>query len=238
MSYYEDYFDEPSEFEQQIDEFKRSLADAVKTKIKSKIEALEKENEELREFRDTKEKYERIMRDKIREYDVAIAQAKRDAQMVNLKKLFGENLQSAYRPDMRHIQHKKCDRCDENRKIHYKTPTGREAEENCLCSRTLLQYFPKEVKLFSFYANSKPIKDVHPHLYYEPVSKDSDYDRYDLCGEIYDYDEKEFEKVNRYRVVFFDEAKCKEYCDWFNEIAREKDKEYREKWNLELEDES
>ena len=42
MSYYdyEDYYGEPSEFEQQIDEFKNSLFNAVKQEHKDKMEQL------------------------------------------------------------------------------------------------------------------------------------------------------------------------------------------------------
>ena len=44
-----DYFEEYSEFDAQIEEFKESLRNQVKEEIKSKIDRLEKRNKELEE---------------------------------------------------------------------------------------------------------------------------------------------------------------------------------------------
>lgn len=235
LHYYDDYFfDEPSELEQQIIEFKSALAESVKDEIKAKIEALEKENAELREFRDMKEQYEASMRKKMLEYDTAIERAKTECLRASLKKIFGENLETAYRVDSEYEKFRKCSRCDDSRRIKYKTPLGRDALEDCVCNRSMAVWSPIEVKLFSFTASSRPIyENPHTSLYYERKEENRDFDRYDMCGEV--YDGRPFDKVNAYRAVFFDLEKCQEYCDWLNRAEREEKRVYADEWGLEFE---
>lgn len=237
MNLYEDFYDEPSEFELQIADFKSALADAVRADIKEKIERLEKENEELREYRNLKEEHERILRNKVAEYDRAILQAKSDTRRASLKTIFGENLITAYRAHCERMKFKKCDRCDDKRQIAYKTPLGHDAYEDCACKQVFWGYTPKEVRLVSFYASADSIANHrHTNLYYERTQQDRDYDRYDLCGEV--YNGEDFEKANSYRAVFFDLEKCTEYCEWLNQRANKEIRDYAEEWGLILEQES
>lgn len=234
LNYYGDFFDEPSEFEQQVMEFKSALAESVKDEIKSKIADLEKENAELREFRDTKAQYEAAMRKKMAEYDTAIERAKAECLRSSLKKIFGENLETAYRARSEYKKFRKCNRCDENRRIKYKTPLGRDMYEDCVCNKSMALWSPVEVKLFSFTASSRSLhEDPHPSLYYERVEVDRDFDRYDMAGEV--YDGRPFEKANSYRAVFFDLEKCQEYCEWLNRADREAKRAYADEWGLEFE---
>lgn len=69
MSYYDyDFYEEPSEFDIQIEEFKSSLASSVRKEFLEEMDALKKENASLREFRDNKDKYERELREAKAEY--------------------------------------------------------------------------------------------------------------------------------------------------------------------------
>ena len=61
MSWHEDdFYNEPSEFDMQVEEFKESLAKAVKSEFLEEMERLKKENRNLREI---KENFEQIKRD-------------------------------------------------------------------------------------------------------------------------------------------------------------------------------
>lgn len=236
MKYYdEDFYDVPTEFEQQIMEFKSGIAESVKRDFLAKMEALEKENAELREFRDQKDEMERILKNKISEYNRAIRDAESKAKRENLKKYFGENLDTGYRPASVAKKYKKCGRCDDNRSIRYKTPLGKDNSEKCVCAQIAYLWCPKEVKLFSFYASCETPERRKPHLYYELVDPGSDSDRYDMAGDI--YDGKPFDEVSKYRVVFLDETECKEYCEWLNNREEENNKKFMETWGLELDGE-
>ena len=72
---YYDYWEEPNEFDQQIEEFKDALRSSVKDEIKEKIESLEKELAEVKVFRDEKDKF-------IREYENKINKIKNEADVV------------------------------------------------------------------------------------------------------------------------------------------------------------
>lgn len=236
MSMYDDFFEEPSEFEIQIEEFKQALVKEVKAEYKERMAKLEKENAELREFRDAKAEYEHKLNMMELERDAAIKRAQGEAERKSLKKIFGENLTSGYRVSYKNIKYKKCDRCDEGRRIRYKNPLGQDRVDTCVCDQTTVVYIPKEVKLVSFYANKDREQDNrYANLYYERVGEERDYDRYDLAGDV--YKGEEFEAVNWYRAVFFDFEKCKEYCEWLKVREEEQSKVYMKQWGLSIEQE-
>ena len=213
MSYYdEDFYMELSEFEEQIEEMKASLASSVQKKFLDEMDALRKENELLREFRDHKEAYERELRQVKAEYNVKMRDAQREADRKRLKDLLSLFSVIGYRPKPEYKQGPKCDKCDDNRKIHFISPSGREMTESCPCAVTTPVYSPKKVPLVSFYAG-KELNDV----YFERVDENIDYDRYDYIAYLYDKGQRPFEKINQYRVVFLDVEECQKYCDWLNE---------------------
>ena len=60
MSYYYDdeFYTEPSEFDEEIESFKEALSKSIQKKFLDEMEELREENISLREFRDNKERYE------------------------------------------------------------------------------------------------------------------------------------------------------------------------------------
>ena len=48
---YDDFYNEPSEFEEQIEEFKQSLMDSVKEEFTDEMELLRKENKRLQDIK-------------------------------------------------------------------------------------------------------------------------------------------------------------------------------------------
>ena len=134
MSYYDcDFYEEPSEFDMQVEEFKSSLASSVRKEFLDEMATLKKENEELREFRVNKKKYERDLRT----FSVI-----------------------GYRASPEYKQGSKCDRCDDYRRFHFVSPMGRNMTEECSCAKKICTYSPKEVKLLRFYAG-KEIVDTY-----------------------------------------------------------------------------
>ena len=67
--YYDDFYNEPSEFEQQIYEFKQALVKAVKEEYQEELETLRKENAELADFKSKKDELERAHREALREFE-------------------------------------------------------------------------------------------------------------------------------------------------------------------------
>lgn len=225
---YDDYFGEPSEFEMQIEEFKDSLRDAVKDEIKKKIESLEKELAELKEFRDERNKFVREYESKIQEMQREVSNTKRAAKeseekwkKARLYQLLGDYLIVGYKVGYQWEYGKKCDKCDENRKIHFVSPQGKEYEEDCKCAVRYYKYFPQEATLSKIYVRKKNFRwddkgetDFYNRYYTVKRKDDDDYDRYESANDVYEHGNIDFEKVNTYRAVFLNEEDCQKYCDW------------------------
>ena len=87
---FEDYY-EPSEFEQQVEEFKDSLRRSFKQETQELIERLRKENEELREFIEVFDK-DFKMGDLVPEY--------KGMELIDARKLIVEKLKEKYPDDV------------------------------------------------------------------------------------------------------------------------------------------
>lgn len=222
----EDFFGEPSEFEQQVEEFKASLRKSVKEEFLQRMEALEKENADLREFRDQRD---RVMR----ECDQKVANAKREAReaeekwkKARLHQLLGDFLTDGWRVDFTYEKGPKCDQCDENRFLHFKTPRGRDLTEECDCAKTFLVCHPKKVVLSKLYVKKKIFGSGCDYNWwgrYYTVENSETEDRYTIMDDVYESGFCDFEKVNnQYRAVFLSEEDCQRYCDWLNEQEAKK----------------
>lgn len=210
MYYDEDFYAEPSEFENQVEGLKIALASSVKQKFLDEMDALRKENEALREFRDEKDAYYRELKQAKERYEIKMRDAERVASRKRLKDLLSAFSVTGYRVHIEYVYGPKCDKCDDDRKIHYVSPAGRKMVEDCLCASKAPSYSPREVPLTSFNASDKLSS-----VYFERTVK-GDYDRYDKCAELYDEKKPPFSEINRYRVVFLKEDDCMRYCDWLN----------------------
>lgn len=214
----ENFYREPSEFEEEIEKLKAALASSVQQKFLDEMDALRRENELLRDFRDEKEAYDRELAQAKAQYEAKRREAEMQANRKKLKDLLALFSVTGYRVWTNYVQGPKCDKCDKDRKIHYVSPAGRKMTEDCTCAVQTPIYSPKEVSLVSFYASDKLSS-----MYFERESEDRDYDRYDMCAELYDrHEDITFEKINKYRVVFLKMEDCQRYCDWLNEVEARK----------------
>jgi hypothetical protein len=225
---YDDYFNEPNEFEIQVEEFKDSLRNAVKDEIKDRIAFLEKELEDTKEFRDEKYKFIQEYENKIREMRDEVKAIKRAAKeseekwkKARLHQLLGDYLVVGWKVGYKWEHGEKCDKCDENRRIHFVSPQGKEYEEDCKCAVRYYRYFPQEATLSKIYVRKKNFRlddkgetDFYNRYYTVERRDDDDYDRYESASDVYEHDDIDFEKVNGYRAVFLNEEDCQKYCDW------------------------
>lgn len=203
MSYYDfEFYGVLSEFDMQVEEFKSSLASSVRKEFLDEMATLKKENEELREFRDNKKKYEQELREAKAEYQRKIEEAERNANSKKAKDLLRTFSVIGYRANPEYKQ----------------GPRGRNMTEKCSCAKETCIYSPKEVKLLRFHAG-KEIFDT----YFEQVGVDEVYDSYSLCAQIYDKTKKPFVDINWVYTVFLQEDDCQKYCDWLNKKKALKD---------------
>jgi len=227
MSYYdEEYYGEPSEFEQQIDEFKASLYNCVKKEHKDKIEKLEKENQELQGVKKNWKSVESEYKSKIRELENEKTKLEQNAKRMRLEELFeGEFNIILYRPTYIYVYSKKCDLCDDERKIKFLSPLGKEMKEDCECLKSHTKYEVKPYYCTEFRINRRREKGEMPLLMWYKKYNDysSDYDGYsydsnDLVKKIYSPD-MDFETISKkytYTLYFKNKDDCQKYCDWLN----------------------
>lgn len=196
MSYYDfDFYEVLSEFDMQAKKFKSFLASSMREEFLDEMAALKKENEELREFRDNKKKYEQELREAKAEYQRKIEEAERNTNSKKAKDLLRTFSVIGYRANPEYKQ----------------GPMGRNMTEKCSCAKETCIYSPKEVKLLRFHAG-KEIVDT----YFEQVGRDEVYDSYSLCAQIYDKTKKPFVDINWVYTVFLQKDDCQKYCDWLN----------------------
>src|SRR5690625_955813 len=151
MPYYDhEFYHEPSEFEQQIYEFKETITNAIKDDYVKKMELLEKENAELQEVKQKMKQFEREHKNKIYELE----QAKRDALNIvryeKLTKLMETLYVKVYKPYSYKEELPKCGECNDQRLIEFNSPSGRSMTEDCSCKHGETKYRPEEYVCVEF----------------------------------------------------------------------------------------
>lgn len=227
---YDDYWYEPSEFDLKVDEFKEILKKTVSDEIKDRIKFLESELENVQKFIKERDKFILEYNDSVRkikeECNCKIRQYQNEAEKaktMRLHKLLGDTLCVGYRPKGIFKQGPKCDKCDEHRYIHFKSPQGRDCKEECECSKGVREYTIEECTLSKIYVRKRDSwsydeKDDFRNRYYTVDQKEDDYDRYDYVATVYKPGEVvDYNDVNSYYAVFLDKDDCQKYCDWKNE---------------------
>ena len=225
MCYEDDFYSDPSEFDLQVEEFKASLMKSVKEEFLHRMEALEKENAALRHFRDEKKAF-------IRDCEAKVAAAQREARKAEekwknarLHQLLGDFLTEGWRVGITYQKGPKCDHCDENRLLHFKSPKGRDLQEECDCAQTFHVHHPKKVILSHFTVKKNDFSSgVDWNLWgrYYSVKEDDGYDRYESMSDVYERGCNIKKVRNQYSAVFLSEEDCQRYCDWLNDQEAKK----------------
>lgn len=217
MSYYEeDFYYEPSEFDILVNEFKASLTKSVKEEFISKMELLEKENEELQvvkaNFEEIKNDYAKKERQLENERNDLVRKVRRE-RLANLMKDFEVIMYRAYAG---YEKPSKCDKCGERRRIKYKSPLGKDVYEDCDCNKGNTVYSPKEYICSEFKIDRNG--NAMSAWYKLKPERDYDYALYDsstYANTIYKSDMKN-EDIEKYDTFFKSKDECQGYCDYLN----------------------
>lgn len=220
MPYYEDWemdenFYEPSPYDEVLQAMRDAMMKNIKREILDELERLRKENEELATFRDQREQFEWEVKNAKREYERKAALAAVEARQARLLELFGGTPESGWKVDYEREYIEKCDKCDNDRRLHFNAPSGKEMTEPCpYCAKYKNKHSPKEIPLISFKLGYKNWMKGEVCRYYQ-YAEESECDSGTLSN-VYKSGTP-FEKVSKYRIVFTDLKTCEEYCAWLNE---------------------
>lgn len=208
---YEDFYNELSEFEMQVEEFKESLMNSVKGEYKAEMERLRKENAELQEIKQSFNQIEREYNQKTVELDMAKQDLRREIRKERLTDLLKDFEVLLYRPDYRYEYGPKCDNCDENRQVHYKTPSGKDAQEDCGCKGRYRVFNPEEFICKSFANRSGKFIAWY-------TKNDDDGESFGLYSDVpeFIYAGEDFKDIDlgHWKVFFKTLEECQAYCDW------------------------
>lgn len=150
MSYYdEDYYQEPSEFDEMVDEFKAKLAESVKEETKAELERLRGENVELRGKVQNLTTLERdaVLAKNKAEMEVGMAKenARQEFRKARAMEILAELTEPRWRLHQKSHHQPKCDQCDITRYIKFKSPQGRDVTERCVCAHITYTWEVEEV---------------------------------------------------------------------------------------------
>lgn len=217
------YFDDHSEFDAQIDEFKESLKKSVKQEYIDEMNRIKKENEELQEvkknFEAIKQDYARKEQELNRERNNLLSTVRKE----RLEELFKGCKSTAYKVGVTVVKIPKCNRCDDYRRIHFKSPLGNYMTERCSCDKGKQLYKPKTLVVSEFSLGRHELS-----VFYKP------FDWSDTDGMTIDHDAssthssnvykegEDFSKLKRYETVFMNEEDCLKYCEYLQEKEDEK----------------
>ncbi|BFH15863.1 hypothetical protein WJ0W_003328 [Paenibacillus melissococcoides] len=219
MSYYDDFYYEPSEFEQQIESLKESLVNAVKDEYKAEMERLRKENAELQVV---KQNFE-IIKSEYRKKELELEQKKksilREVRNERLSKLMEGMSMDMYTVNWEYVQGEKCQNCDAYRRIYFKSPQGNPLSEDCLCKKAKLVYTPGMAVCYEFKVQTWGDCNGLVLRYVCQANKHEDI--MSFSGRTISYVTSEttsndYEKMDTYKALFKTVEECQAYCDWLN----------------------
>lgn len=225
-----DFWDEPSESDELIYNFKEALRKEVKQEVKDKIERLEKELADLKEFREEKEQYDNKINQLENKLKKTESEVEEKAKQLKLNEFLTmiESPAWCIHGDWEYLN-PKCDKCDDSRTIHFLAPSGKEHTESCpYCSKRRYTYRPEEAVLVymkekelrrikEYEMNGVELVYVHKHQLNEYFKTDYDYTEIRRC-----YSGEDVSKLNNYdanHMYFRNLEDCQKVCDYLNEDA-------------------
>jgi len=222
MDNYEDFYNEPNEFEQQIEEFKSSLLKSIKEEFLEEMEHIREENEKLqdikKEFKQIKADYDK----KKLECDRVISNAEYNAKMARLKEIMQTLKVTLWKADISDLFIEKCEKCNDSRSIKVTLPSGRTVNDGCSCCKSIRAYIPQKNNLYEFTESQYNNKRIIA-WYKEKSSRDDDelyYHNTTVPSKIIDHN-MPFEDIlkNDFRpsdIFFTTLEECQEFCDFYN----------------------
>lgn len=222
MCYYDSWFEEnwceePREEETALIE---AIKESVRQDIKAEMERLRKENAELQQYKKERQEVENVKKWYESRFQTEVEAYKKELRTAKIKELFGDYIVTGWGVKQKITLPPKCDKCDKNRYVHFKSPSGKDLREPCRCAKGKKEYLPLDLHLIRIRQDNLFNSKRRIWNYYAPIVHDPDdyRDVFDLV-----YKGKPFEEVNFYNAVFLDKKDCEKYCAWKMEQEAKED---------------
>lgn len=225
MCYYDSWFEE--NWCEEPREEEAALIDAIKNSvredIKQEMERLREENAELQQYKQERQEVENVKKWYESRLQTEVEAYKRELRTAKIKELFGDYIVIGWGVKQKITLPPKCDRCDEVRYIHFKSPSGKDLREPCQCANGKKEYLPLDLHLIRIRQDNLFNGKRRIWNYYAPSVHDSD-DYRDVFDWV--YKGEPFEKINAWNVVFLNKEDCEKYCTWKTEQEAKKNEVY------------
>lgn len=145
----------------------------------------------------------------------------KEIRHTRLKELLKDVQECAYLVDYEYVYvHVKCDKCDDERKIHFKSPSGKELTEPCSCSCKVLRYFLYEIPIYQIETCSRyGEKQISPIYIYQ---KGENEDRYSIGDFRDELDNEKISKSYPWRPIFLSKERAEDYARFKNAEEEER----------------
>ena len=195
--------------------------------IQERNEFLENENRELKRKLSNIEYREKMLETKEATLEKTVLKRKFSEMLKPFEEQF-----FIWAIDYEHIYKEKCDKCDNDRKIWFKSPSGKDLFEYCSCSETVRCYYPKQIRINSiklFKDNSYPyMLSVRPQ--YSSLSYEDMYCTFNLEKYIDDLEKLEqvlnSDRIDYEKIGFANLEDCKKVVDKLNKNIPDEFKPY------------
>lgn len=213
----DDFWSETPEFDEKVEEFKEALRADVKRETQELIEKLQKELDELKDYKACKDEIEAGYRNVVAKLKKAELELEDKYRNMKAQEILAECCAVGWRAAWRYDEPKeKCDKCDEGGYITFYSPQGTKYREQCKCRHKDVIYYPAETRLARIYANKSP---ETLQFYYDKVRGDGEsYSDYVRCYLVKkgDYEKLNIKETQSYDTVFESKEDCEKYCEWLN----------------------
>lgn len=221
---YDEFYNESSEFIEQIEGLKSELFKSVKKEIIDELLELREELRELRPVRDNISRLERDYNNKKAQLEREYEEKKRNIRRERISELFKDSKIEYWTTGWSYEEKEKCDKCDEDRRIHYKTPLGNKTWESCDCDERITNYIPKSILLNTF-----SFRDGTENAWYkvrDEGSRDEYLEFHDSSifkeGNLITDESQINKKVDTYRTMFETKELAQKFCNLKNEEKKQK----------------
>lgn len=209
----EQYY-EPTEADEIFLEAREKLINSLKGSVKQHLKNVSLENEKLR-------KQIQKLESKLNESNWSLQQLKKEksnfaevARKERLSDLLKDFQVERFMVASSTKYNQKCNKCDDERYVHYKTPLGKDQKELCDCNDdSAIVYEVKSVVVTEFALNDNGSKF---RLWYKRNT--SGKDEYYTSTNFYELssDGLSYESLNKHSAIFDSLDACQAYCDWLN----------------------
>jgi hypothetical protein len=214
--YDEEFYNEPNEFDMQIDEFKQSLLTSVKTEYTAEMERLKAENAELQEVKKNFEQIKNDYKHKEQQLQYDRNNMERTVRGTKLAELMKDLDVTLYSADYKSVQGPKCDNCNDRREIVFTSPSGKQLAEACECAKRSVVYIPAEKILTEFRKNRHGQGLIAWYSQYRDEDDGFTLSSSTVVKNIYS-EGMDFNELGRYDTFFRSEEDCQKFCDWLTE---------------------